>query len=208
MKQANASLNSRYRPGRDTTKTEKKLLTPICAVCYGQKRDGCPSGKSNMQRVYVGKDTNRKAYYRCTGHGPQRKGCGAPMVPCAELDTLVTYFMLQNSKMHVELEFVAGDDRADQIEALKLSLDKVSSRQESNEIWDQIEALESMPSVAPHWEPRETGQTEGQYFASLDSDGQRKHLASFDILANQKDKTPMFIIMGLADAEAYGIKPF
>lgn len=206
-KQANESLTARYRPGRSTTKKEKALLKPICQVCYGQSREGCESGISPMYRLHSKYGVIGEAdYYRCAGAGPQRKGCGAPMIPCQVLDAYVTMFVTQNTKPHTEPVFVAGDDRADEIESLRLSLDRAGSRQESNAIWDEIERLEAMPSVRPHWEDKETDTTEGDYFQGLDRLAQHKYLSELEILAKMDDKTPMFVIVGLADAEDYGLK--
>jgi DNA invertase Pin-like site-specific DNA recombinase len=182
-KQANAALAARYRPGRDATKREKALLKPFCAACYGEVREGCSTGRSPMYRVYVGSGENRRAYYRCTGAGPQRKGCGAPMIPCEDLDSFVTAMASSNPNPHTDRVFIPGDDQADQIEALKLSLDSATNRAESNSIWDAIEALETQPSVSAHWEDKETGQTEGDYFTGLDSKAQREYLARLQFTA-------------------------
>src|SRR5215467_2994189 len=78
---ANAALAGRARTGRGTVKREKALLQPICAACYGQSREGCESGVSPMYRIYVGPGNYRRPYYRCTGSGPQKRGCGAKLIP-------------------------------------------------------------------------------------------------------------------------------
>jgi hypothetical protein len=70
--------------GRDTTKHPKALLKPLCAKC-----------KSPMYRLPV-----RVVYYRCHSIGTG-KSCGAPMVPCQELDALVTEAMLSDQSPRI-----------------------------------------------------------------------------------------------------------
>ena len=89
-------------------------MAPVCGECYGKKREGCADGISPMYRVYGGYGENRQPYYRCTGHGPQRKGCGF-MITVAEADDIVTGDMLQDENEHEDREFVPGDDKSDPI---------------------------------------------------------------------------------------------
>jgi site-specific DNA recombinase len=93
--EANAALKSRIRPGRAASVNDKALLAPICGECHGKPREGCADGISPMYRVYSGNGEARKPCYRCTGHGPQRKGCGF-MIETSQLDEWVTDGMLSN----------------------------------------------------------------------------------------------------------------
>lgn len=189
--EANAALNSRVKRGRSTVVREKAFLAPLCGACYGQEREGCPSGKSPMYRVYVPVKDGRKAYYRCTGHGPQRKGCGAPMAPVDDLDATVTEAMLGDQmNMHVERVFIPGNDRSDEIGKIRQqAMDAYASGDKARfrDLDAQADALEAIPFTAPHWEEQQTEQTEGDYFASLDTAGRREYLTTREVVAERDE---------------------
>lgn len=190
--QASESLNSRYRPGRSTTKQEKALLKPVCGACYKQKRDGCLSGKSPMYRIFSQYGSKGPGYYyRCAGQGPQRKGCGAPMIAVDELDMTVTDAMLEDNSSHIERVFVPGDNRADQIAGLRESgvgAMRKGDYAAATAAMQQAAELEAMPVVRPHWERKFTDQTEGDYFGSLDAAAQREYLSKHEITAQAGDE--------------------
>jgi DNA invertase Pin-like site-specific DNA recombinase len=190
-KEAHAVLAARVRNIQRVRRNEKPLVSKlVCAACLSQPRQGCPSGKSPMYRVFAGGGI---AYYRCTGHGPQRKGCGAPMLRVADVEMVVKDTMYEDDRPHVDRTFIAGDDVAEQVAKLRTQLDSASTRAESNALWDEIERLESADHVAPHWEDTETDQTEAAYFASLSYGAQRKHLASKFITAEMDENGHPFI---------------
>ena len=113
--QANAALKSRVRPGRAAIVHDKAMLAPVCGECYGKHREGCADGISPMYRIFTGK--GRVPYYRCTGHGPQRKGCGF-MIAVSEADQRFTKKMLSKDDPHYDRVLIAGDDHADKIAEL------------------------------------------------------------------------------------------
>lgn len=193
-KAAQLALASRAKPGRAATVNAKPMLRPVCGVCFGQKRPGCQNGCSSMYRVFTGNGRNRVAYYRCSGSGPQRKGCGAPMIRCDELDQAVTFRMTHDPHPHTTREFVPGDDAEDQITALRLKLDKAQTRAESNSLWDEIERLENADRKPAHWVERETGITRGQHFRSLDDDARRAYMAGWHPVAGPRDADGDIII--------------
>jgi DNA invertase Pin-like site-specific DNA recombinase len=194
--QAQAALESRARPGRDTTVHDKALLRPVCGRCFGVTRPGCPDGVSPMYKITgaTQKQETRKPYYRCFGSGPQRKGCGF-MIPVELLDRDVIFRLSRDTAPHVEREFVAGDDRADQIEALKLKLDSAKTRAESNALWDEIERLEAEPAMSAHWREHKTNLTRGRYFRSLDDAGQREYLAQWRPVVSRDEDGEIVIAM-------------
>jgi DNA invertase Pin-like site-specific DNA recombinase len=172
---ANAALTSRVKSGRSTVKHEKALLSPVCG---NPDCDASGEHPSPMYRTFTGKD--RVPYYRCSGRSPQRHGCGN-MVPLAELDAQVIEAMLSDhANMHVDRVFIPGDDRSDEIGRLREAGAEAMKRGDYATATDYMQKaaqLESEPRIAPHWEDRETGQTRGEHFATLDSEARREELA-------------------------------
>ena len=191
--QANASLKSRIRPGRDASVRDKALLSPVCGECYGKPREGCLDGISPMYRVYGGYGEARKPYYRCTGHGPQRKGCGF-MIPVDELDDVVTESILTSPAWHSERVFIAGDDQSDQIAKLRergAEAMRQGDYQSATEAMRQAEELETAPRVKPHWQTVITEQSEADYFRAMDASQRRGYLAAMEIRPNRAGILPL-----------------
>lgn len=178
--QAIATLASRARTGRSGTTQPKALLAKL--KCGHPDCDG--QGEWPMYRI-------NKAWYRCSGRGPQKRGCGAPMLDLVTVDNLVlnasSYW---DSRPYVSQRFVSGNDagvrleklRAEMAEAVRLApvgkLPEIMS-----EYTAKIQKLEAEGSVLPHWEDVETGETEGEHLRSLDLDSQREYLGRKDIKA-------------------------
>ena len=180
--QANAALRSRVRPGRDASVRAKALLAPVCGECYGKPREGCADGISPMYRISTGKD--RVPYYRCSGHGPQRKGCGF-MILVSDADGIVTNVMLQDEHWHEDRVFIAGDDRSDQIAKLRekaMDAYRDGDKARFRALDAEADELEEMPRVKPHWEKEKTSESEGDYFAALNPAQQRQYLASKQVI--------------------------
>jgi DNA invertase Pin-like site-specific DNA recombinase len=185
FQQANAALKSRIRPGRDASVRDKALLAPVCGECKGVIRDGCLDGISPMYRVYGGYGEARKPYYRCTGHGPQRKGCGF-MIPVSELDEWVIDGILDNHDWHTDRVFIAGDDQSDKIAKLRergADLFRQGDYAGAAECGRQATELETAPRVKPHWDTVITDQSEADYFAAMDLSQRREYLASLRVVA-------------------------
>ena len=191
--QANAALTSRVRPGRSTAKHEKALLSPVCG---NPKCNATGEQPSPMYRV----NARGKLYYRCTGSGPQRKGCGN-MVPLAELDAIVIESMTSDHmNMHVERVFIAGDDRSDVARLRKAAMEAYERGDKARfmELDAQADALDT-PAIPPHWETRETEQTAGEHFAALDNDARRSELAQrWEVSAHMaEDEGGRFPMVGI-----------
>lgn len=180
--EANAALTARSGRGRGTVKHEKVLFIPYCAVCYGEERPGCPSGKSPMYSV----PKKGGPYYRCTGHGSRRKGCGAHEIKVRALEEEVIERMCNDTGPHWERVFIAGDTISDEIARLGQIGSEAMQKGDlaaAQEAIAQMAELKAQDRVAPHWEEVKTDMTEAEYFISLTRDERRDYLAKFKILA-------------------------
>lgn len=145
--QANAALVSRVKPGRSTVKRDKPLLSPVCG---NPECDASGEHPSPMYRY----STRGYEYYRCTGSGPQRKGCGNA-VPVESADAWVTETICGNADPHPERVFVPGDDRSDEIGKLRQTAMTAylnDDRAEFERLDSEAKALESEPATVAHWE--------------------------------------------------------
>jgi DNA invertase Pin-like site-specific DNA recombinase len=171
--EANAAIASRARPGRSNSKNEKALLSPVCDSPHCDATGPLPSP---MYRI----NARGFWYYRCHGKGPQRHGCGN-MIPLKELDARVTEVMeADHMNMHVTRLFIPGDQRSDEIGKLRekgAEAMKQGDYGTATECMQEAARLEALPRIPPHWEEIKTGQTEGEFFAELDTAGRRRELA-------------------------------
>jgi DNA invertase Pin-like site-specific DNA recombinase len=185
---ANAAMKSRAKGGRGTAVYEKALLRPVCG------NPGCDATGYHPSPMYH--QTNPKkglAYYRCHGRGTDGvengwrgvpHGCGN-MTRADYLDDYVISLVSGMTSPHTTRVFVPGDDRADEIGKLReaaMDAYRKGDKARFRELDARADALESLPSVAPHWEELESDQTRGQHFASLDYAGKRKYLAGWHVV--------------------------
>jgi site-specific DNA recombinase len=150
--QANAALVSRVKPGRSTVKREKPLLSPVCG---NPECDASGQHPSPMYRY----STRSYEYYRCTGSGPQRKGCGNA-VSVESADEWVTEAISGDPNPHTEREFVPGDDRSDEIGKLRQAAMTAylnDDRAAFERLDSEARELESEPATVAHWEERLIG---------------------------------------------------
>lgn len=209
--QANAALTSRANPGRSAR--EKALLRPVCG---NPDCDATGQHPSPMYRLIGRSGKSKVIHYRCHGRGPQAKGCGN-MIVLAELDGRVIEAM-ESDQMnpHVHRVFIPGDDRSDEIGRLRESGAEAMKRGDyaaATESMRQAEKLESLPRIPPHWESLYTCHicgtvkditpcqvsghlflTDGEYFASLDTDGRRRELAENWIVSAHRDSDGEIIV--------------
>lgn len=168
--EAQLALAARTRSGRRTTTQPKALLRPVCGRCYGIEREGCTDGISPMYR--------QRGVYRCSGHGPQREGCGAE-ISVGQLDSAVVGMLSRDTRTHTEPEFVPGDDRAPEISRLReraAEAVRQGDYERATQCMREAAELEKQRSTQPHWREKETKITRGDHFRSLDSDAQREYL--------------------------------
>lgn len=179
---AQAALAARARGGG--AGNGKSLLTKVnCG------HPDCPGdGSWPMYRV---KNRQGHLYYRCAGRSPQRKGCGAPLIPMADLDNLVLNFASYwDTHPYVIQRFIPGNEAGERLEALRAEMAEAVRAAPTDKMpavlagySERIEALEAEGAILPHWEAEETGETAGQHLRSLDPEGQRDYLAHRDIKA-------------------------
>jgi DNA invertase Pin-like site-specific DNA recombinase len=201
--QANAAIASRANPGRGTVKQAKALLSPECG---NQHCDASGKHPSPMYRI----NARGHWYYRCWGTGPQRHGCGN-MVPLAELDARVIDAMESDHvNMHVDRVFIPGDDRSDEIGKLRERGAEAMKRGDyaaATDYMHQAEKLEALPRIAPHWRDVPTDQTEGEFFASLNTDGRRRELEENWIVSAHRGSETGEIVLTVAHKSFMADKP-
>lgn len=204
---ANMKLDNRSRNTRSTTKTIQAMLSPLCGnpECNATNVN-LESGKlSPMYRVTsVGRNGKGKwTNYHCSGIGPNRKGCGAPIIKESELNEVVTEAMLADKSPMIDEVFEPGDNHADEITKLQ-ELMSLSARagdyKKVMELSAQAEQLSALPSKAARWVPIYSDKTVSSHFASLDLDGRRAFLAEYQIIAwwddiDSPDKKPIATIV-------------
>lgn len=186
---AGAILAGRATGGRGTTVHEKALLQPVCWACYGQSREGCASGVSPMYRLYMGKGRHRRPYYRCTGAGAGRKGCGTALIPVDELDARVIEWFSRSTQPHMRRTFNAGRNVAEGIAALNKRIsDAVAVLDYATvaTLSAEAEALKNAEDARPSWTITPSDQTMGQHFAGLDAEGQRAYISEGRLILAQK----------------------
>lgn len=168
-------------PGKEAKlKRDKALLTPVCGACYN------PASPSPMYCVTI---PGRGDWYRCTGRGPLRKGCGAPLIAVSELDTRIINAISSYRKPHENRKFIPDDDRADDIARLReqgAELFRQGKYAEAAAKGALAEELEAMPGVNPHWVTVKTDEAEGDYFASLAPGERHDYLQDrYEIIASR-----------------------
>lgn len=175
-----AQLASRARLGASASTQPKALLAKLkCG------HPDCPGGGEWPMYRIGGR------YYRCSGKTPQRQGCGAPMIPLETLDSLVLNASeYWDTRPYESQRFVSGNDAGVRLEALRAEMAealRVAPAEKlatvAVEYAGKIAELEAEGSVLPHWEPVNTGETEGQHLRSLGLDEQREYLGRKDIKA-------------------------
>ncbi len=154
-------------------------------------------------------------YYRCAGRGAQRKGCGN-MVPYDYLEQVVhAWITLLTTEPHQTREWVEGQnwgseisDVMQDIRELPQTIDPLSEAFDTRmaELKAKLVYLRGRESVPGHYEYHDTGLTVGEYFHSLDYDGQREYLKTRDIRvekAPKRDGVPGVHLV--IDGEDYGV---
>jgi len=174
FERANEALTSRPHRGPSNTKNKPLLAKLRCANC------GSPMYKvtRSKQKNYV--------YYRCYGSGAQRKGCGN-MIPYAYLEAIVHgVIFLTSHEPHQTREWVEGESYASDISNVKQDIREAAEAEE----FDKLPSLQAKladlrekekHATKGHYELHDTGLTKGQYFHSLDYEGQREYLKTRDI---------------------------
>jgi DNA invertase Pin-like site-specific DNA recombinase len=169
----------------------------------GLKCNRCDDSPMNRLRS-VSRSGKVYFYYRCTGRGTKRKGCGN-MVPLERLEIRVVFAILRRfNQPHTTKQWVEGINWEDEIAGLNQDIIELA-RNPLAENWTEritekqvrlveCQRLSEENSDAGHYEPTQdhnddgSVKTIGQFFFEQNRDGRRTEIASHDIRA-EKDHT-------------------
>jgi len=137
----------------------------------------CPRCEdSPMYRVMAGRATCRTAYYRCSGRGAARKGCGN-MVRCELADAAVSKIAARRFWVLKETErtLIPGTNYEAELAEVDYELQHLSRDlpaadyiAEVTRLMAERDRLSARPSVPDRWEVTETGRTYDQLWEALD----------------------------------------
>jgi hypothetical protein len=130
-------------------------------------------------------------YYRCTGRGAQRKGCGN-MLPYDLLDTYVYAWVLLTAKEpHMIRTWIEGknweSEKADLTQDMHEAIN-AGQFDKLTELQAQMQELEAREVTPGRPDEIDSGITKGQYFHSLGRNGQREYLRAHDIRAEKDSR--------------------
>ena len=140
----------------------------------------CANCLAPMYRIHPSRMVHQ---YRCSGHHPQRKGCGY-LADLELTDQRVTSMLESATEPWTELQLVKGENHDIELAAVKLELADLPNRglsrqkeqTERERLWAEEDRLGDLPNVADEWKPVETGETVGTHYAGLDFEGKRRML--------------------------------
>jgi DNA invertase Pin-like site-specific DNA recombinase len=187
FKRAQTALKTRPKRGPVKADNRPMLASLKCARCED----------SPMFRIKL---TNRNGngyyYYRCTGRGPQRKGCGN-MVPFDLANRMVAVrFLLWNDQPYQTRQWIDGTNYESEMLDIEQSIRELNPRSKEDrakraELEELLDEYASRPVTLGEYDvkdvlnPDGTVRTIGQHFYGLDSDGRREYLAEHDIRAEK-----------------------
>ena len=164
-KRANDNLDARPKRGKVFAEKRAMLATALfCPDC----------ADSPMYRIRAG-NGNTHLYYRCTGRGPQRKGCGL-MVDAELVDAAADKAMRVLTEARQEFTLVPGHyaDKAelerieDELADLPLRrLPRVEEQAERDRLWADQDRVGSLPVVPDTYEPVATSESYAEIWATL-----------------------------------------
>jgi DNA invertase Pin-like site-specific DNA recombinase len=180
---AKEALKSRPKRGPVKLDNRPMLASLKCARC-----DDSPMFrirlKSRSGKYYF--------YYRCTGRGPQRKGCGN-MVPFEATEYIVAVRVgMKSIKPYRPKTWIKGVNWESEMLDIEQSIRELNPRsKEDRKRRDELETLlddyASRETVPGQWKHKDvlnadgSVQTVGEYFYGLDADGRREYLKTRDI---------------------------
>jgi DNA invertase Pin-like site-specific DNA recombinase len=199
---ANQALTT--RPKRGAVNANRPMLAKLrCARC------GSP-----MYRIFAGKPGKKRVYYRCSGSGPQRKGCGN-MVRLEPAETIVAVrILLTSTEPHQIRRWVQGINWDAEIADVKQDMREAVETERFSELASLQATLadyRSRDAVPGHYTLFDTGLTVGDYFDSLDPEGQREYLKTRDIRIEQATPDDPGATRGIRvviDGEDHGVFPY
>lgn len=196
FKAANAALS--IRPNHGPIIAENRALLSAVLLC-----PAC-DGNSPMYRIKAGAGRGGQAYYyRCAGRGAQRKGCGN-MVRLDLVDSAVDQIMSTTDLPIMMRKYVPGHNHDSEIADVDYRISQLSpeglTRAEylakQNELWDEKETLETMPTVPDRWDWVDTGETYASKWAASEADGKREMLKETEIWATKE-----YVVVEITDED-------
>jgi DNA invertase Pin-like site-specific DNA recombinase len=162
-KQANDALGTRGKRGPEN-KLDPALLSGVL-VCERCREKGIDSP---MYRHRSSKRNGNREWYRCTGRGTQRKGCGN-MILLATLNSIVGLLMRSHGRDIdiMDTVLVPGTDHAAELEEIKFETRSLAVRDLTDEEYDarlrelraERDRVAALPTVPDRYEQRPTGET-------------------------------------------------
>ena len=172
FRRANAALAGRPKRG-PVDEQNRALLSGIlrCPRC-----DDSP-----MYRIAAGHE-NTHMYYRCSGRGTQRRGCGN-MIWVSAADALVSRFMASLTAPILRTIVIPGHDNQAKIDSLKMDLrgldfDAPDYDERHAQLRGELASLKDAPVTSDETVTESTGQTYGERWASLDESQRGAYLRS------------------------------
>ena len=146
-------------------------------------------------------------YYRCTGRGAQRRGCGN-MTPYTLTEDIVSSLIaMTTNEPHKTRTWVEGTHWDAEISDVKQDIREAVEAEQFDKLpalQATLEDLRSRETVKGHWEYEDTGLTVGAYFSGLDDEGKREYLKTRDIRVEKASEGVRVAI----DGEDYGVIRF
>jgi DNA invertase Pin-like site-specific DNA recombinase len=190
---ANLALDKARKRKVGPVLRENRCALSGAARCY---RCGGP-----MYRIMSGRGDGRIGYLRCSGLGPDRKSCGAPMVRLDAAEALADEVMgrlvhpvyeiavLPGNGAELDAALAALDYERRQVALRGLSwADEDAERARIRREW---ELVSTTPRIPDRRMVRETGVTYGQRWAKLDVHGRAEWLRSGELtLYFTRDEVP------------------
>ena len=161
------------------------LTCPLCSWLVTTHQPVSPMYRTGSTTTHKDGSKEVRHYYRCTGQGPARKGCGN-MVPVELADAMVCW-IAENTlcwEKVTETVFTPGHNHEPELEAIRFELDHLASRhlpwaEEDAERarlraeYDRLDALEATPDS---WEEKTLETTYADLWAALESAGRNEWL--------------------------------
>jgi DNA invertase Pin-like site-specific DNA recombinase len=171
-----ANLDARPKRGSRTSGTSSLSGALRCARC-----------SSPMYKITCGSGNQaRVAYYRCSGRGPQRRGCGN-MIRLDVADALVDEVMGMLTRPRVEWQLIKGHGYDADITDVNLKLRDLVSQGLSEDAEDAARAelraerarLRALPAVPDTWIPVELDTTYADEWRELAPGARRAWLKRY-----------------------------
>lgn len=163
------------KPKRGPMNLENQALLAGLLRCGECARHGIDSP---MYRVNKGQ--NGIGWYRCTGRGPARHGCGN-MIACSTVDAVVGICMRKNTKEIVDWVLVPGENHDEEIDSVKLDLRRLDPDADDYDerhaaLRAELARLKSLPRTPDGFQERSTGETYADKWRRLNTSERRSWL--------------------------------